>query len=395
MPSPNRCPGVLHALACRDGMLVRVRVPGGLITLEQTTALAELARKQGDAFLDLTARANVQLRGIQEDALPKVADALAAIGLLPSARHDRVRNIFAGPFVGIDPQELFDVRPLVRAFDAGLLGDPRFARLPAKFSVAFDGGASRAQACAGTDLALQAVTSTHGTRLHLAIGDTPTGLGCKPEDGAQIMLQATRAALAYADTANLSTARAWRLHRFPDAAAHVRTSLAARLEPCPAPQRKEPGGLPLGVFPANVSARINIVPLVPLGRLSARQANGIAAIVRRCNGEIRLAPRSVVLGLMPRAALAEIRSDLQRLGLRLDGSSGFAGIVACSGLAGCTKALADVRGDAVRIAERIAALRLFGTTLNLAACEKRCAMPAGADIELVATGAGYDIRVNV
>jgi precorrin-3B synthase len=241
---------------------------------------------------------------------------------------------------------------------------------------------------------LQAVETTHGVRLHLVIGESPTGLGCEPQDGAESMLQATLAALAYADATNLALGRAWRLYRYPDAAAHVRTALASRLAPCPAPQRKKPVGLLIGAFPANAPMVVNIVPLIPLGRLSARQADGVTAIVRRCNGELRLAPRSVVLGSMPRAALGEIRYNLARLGLRLDASSGFAGIVACSGLTGCTKALADVRADAARIAQRIATLRLFNTTLNLAGCKKRCAMPAGADIDLIATAAGYDIRVN-
>lgn len=391
----DRCPGVLHALACRDGMLVRVRVPGGLITIEQMIGLAGLARTCGDGFLDLTARANVQLRGIGEDALSNVADALAALGLLPSIAHDRVRNIFANPFAGIDAQELLDVRPLLRAFDAGLLADPRFAHLPAKFSFGFDGGASRALDIASTDLALQAVSATHDTRLHLSIGGAPTGLGAKPDDAVRSMLQATLAALDYAEYGNFAAARAWRLNRLPGAAAHIRTTLASYLAPCPAPQRKELVGIPLGALPANAPWLVNVVPLIPLGRFSASQADGIAAIVRRRNGEIRLAPRGIVLGSMPRAALAEIRSDLLRLGLRLDASSGFAGIVACSGLAGCTKALADVRADAARIAERIAKRRFFGTTLNLAACEKRCAMPAGADIDLVATAAGYTMRINV
>jgi precorrin-3B synthase len=367
-------------------MLVRVRIPGGLITLEQTTGLAELARKHGDGFLDLTARANVQLRGIREGALPNVADALAAIGLLPSAAHDRSRNIFASPFAGIDARELIDVRPLVRAFDEGVLADARFARLPAKFSVSFDGGASCAPDVAGTDLALQAVPAPHGLRLHLAIGGAPAGLGLKPDEAVQSMLQASLAALPYGPR---------RLKQQPDAATHVISALASRLAPCPAPQRKAFARMPLGALPAHAPCLVNIVPLIPLGRLSARQAAGIAAIVGRRNGELRIAPRSAVLGTLPRAELAQIRRELERLDLRLDAASGYAGIVACSGLTGCTKALADVRADAAKIAERIAQRRLFGTTLNLAACEKRCAMPAGADIDLVATAAGYDIRINV
>src|SRR5215472_4717846 len=99
--SPDRCPGILHAAPGRDGSLLRIRIPGGSITLAQWTTLARVAEEYGDARIDLTARANVQLRGIRENALAQAARALEETGLLPSARHDRVRNIVASPFAGI------------------------------------------------------------------------------------------------------------------------------------------------------------------------------------------------------------------------------------------------------------------------------------------------------
>src|SRR2546423_6150995 len=116
----DRCPGVLNAVPARDGLLVRVRVPGGLIVGSQWAVLAQLARRYGDGRIDITARANVQLRGLRAQTLPEVTRELESIGLLPSRSHERVRNILVSPFAGIDPGELLDVRPFVRALDAGL-----------------------------------------------------------------------------------------------------------------------------------------------------------------------------------------------------------------------------------------------------------------------------------
>ncbi|UUO03785.1 hypothetical protein M4D79_13270 [Mycolicibacterium novocastrense] len=77
------------------GALARIRLPGGMITAAQLATLASVASDFGSATLELTARGNVRLRGIRDVAA--VADAVAKAGLLPSATHERVRNIVASP----------------------------------------------------------------------------------------------------------------------------------------------------------------------------------------------------------------------------------------------------------------------------------------------------------
>ena len=68
-------------------------MPGGTITAGQLEALAGAAAEFGGGTLELTGRGNVQLRAITDaDA---VAEVVAAAGLLPSPRHELVRNIVA------------------------------------------------------------------------------------------------------------------------------------------------------------------------------------------------------------------------------------------------------------------------------------------------------------
>lgn len=94
----DACPGALRPHQAADGALARIRLPGGMITAAQLATLASVASDFGSATLELTARGNVQLRGIRDVAA--VADAVAKAGLLPSATHERVRNIVASPLSG-------------------------------------------------------------------------------------------------------------------------------------------------------------------------------------------------------------------------------------------------------------------------------------------------------
>lgn len=117
----DACPGALRPHQAADGALARIRLPGGMITAAQLATLASVASDFGSATLELTARGNVQLRGIRDVAA--VADAVAKAGLLPSATHERVRNIVASPLSG-RAGGLADVRAWVGELDAAIRAEP-------------------------------------------------------------------------------------------------------------------------------------------------------------------------------------------------------------------------------------------------------------------------------
>ena len=56
----------MHAAA--DGGLVRVRVPGGMLSASQFAALLAASTRHSDGSLELTSRGNVQLRGLAPGA---------------------------------------------------------------------------------------------------------------------------------------------------------------------------------------------------------------------------------------------------------------------------------------------------------------------------------------
>ncbi|GAA1538231.1 nitrite reductase [Nocardioides humi] len=140
---PDRCPGIVRPWPADDGGLVRIRVPGGRLPLAALTALAAVAEEYGDGRVRVTGRANLQVRAMPLSGDGRLAeDALAALeatGLLPSRTHDRVRNILASPQTGLAGGQA-DLRPVVAALDALLLGDELLAGLPGRFLFTLDDG---------------------------------------------------------------------------------------------------------------------------------------------------------------------------------------------------------------------------------------------------------------
>jgi len=123
----DACPGALRLHAAADGPLARVRLPGGQLTGGQLRVLGDLAERCGDGGLELTSRANVQLRALTSADPAELAARLSAAGLLPSATHETVRNIAAPALAGAP------VRALVAELDRRLCADPALAALPGRF----------------------------------------------------------------------------------------------------------------------------------------------------------------------------------------------------------------------------------------------------------------------
>ncbi|GAC1349035.1 MAG: precorrin-3B synthase [Vulcanimicrobiaceae bacterium] len=395
----DRCPGAVHAIAATDGALVRVRIPGGYLGATALGALATIAERYGDGRLDITARANVQLRGLLEADLGAVALALAAAGMLPSIAHERVRNIVASPFAGADPSERVDVRPLVAALDRELVSDAALIALPPKFLFAIDGG-GRGVDARGADIAAR-VSDAHGhecpPRFTVRLAGDARCLDVGADDLVAVMLALARRALVLAAGAGCSGA-AWRLadlprdldrvpaHLTPYARPATHSLSSPRIDPSP------------GTFDSREPDRVNIVPAVSLGRLSAFQARVVALLAREHGADVRLGGwHGIAIVGFPRAVLELARERLAAADLALDSGAGFLGVAACAGRGACDAAGADVRRDAARYASLVALSFAEPNSaagrwnVNFAGCEKRCAMRRGGDADLVATANGYDV----
>ena len=378
----DACPGALQTHAAADGGLARVRVPGGLLAAAQLRALAAAARELGDGHLELTSRGNLQLRGLPAGAEAALGTRLADVGLLPSATHERVRNVLASTLSGRTDDGHVDVRPWVSAFDAGLCADPALADLPGRFLATLDDGRGDVAGLGG-DVGLLAFATDS---VALTLAGTDSGLRAHPADAVALALAAARGFLAER-AAQGSTA--WRLAELSDGPARVAARLSGGRSRDIGPRVEVPSAPVTGPVGAavQVDGRVALLGVVPLGRLTADQADLLA----RLAPEVQVTPwRGVVVPDLAEDAVDDAAVDLYRTGIVFDEANPWLQVTTCAGRPGCAKSHADVRADATA-AVRTAALPAGGARQHWAGCERRCGRPQGGVVDVVATPAGYRI----
>jgi precorrin-3B synthase len=372
----DACPGALQTHPAADGALARVRVPGGALSSAQLAALAAAARDLGDGALELTSRGNLQLRGLTPGAETELGERLAEAGLLPSASHERIRNVLASALSGRTAGGAADVRPWVAALDAGLCADPALAGLPGRFLATLDDGRGDVAGMGG-DVGLLVLDPA---TVALTLAGLDSGLRATPDGAVALALAAARAFLAERAEQGGS---AWRLAELDDGPARV----AARLDGDRATAVDVPSTPPAGHAGAvrQSDGRTALVAVVPLGRLTAAQADLVTGTVP----ELQITPwRSIALPDLPDPSAADA---LTAAGLVLDPRSAWLNVTACAGLPGCAKSRADVRADAAA-AVAGGTLPADGARQHWAGCERRCGRPRGDVVDVIATGTGYRVE---
>ena len=120
-----------------------MRIPGGILNAQQCGTIADLADQYSTGCLQVTNRANLQIREVHSEIPPEVWNRLQELGIASRrVEVDPIRNIMASPTAGIDRQQLLDTRPLVKAWDDYLQTHPELSELSPKFSIGLDGGES-------------------------------------------------------------------------------------------------------------------------------------------------------------------------------------------------------------------------------------------------------------
>lgn len=391
----NFCPGILHAIQAKDGLLTRIRVPGGMIVPSQLAAIADLSAAYSDGHVEITSRSNLQMRAIQDKNLNYLARGLDSAGFLPSPQHDRIRNVVASPFAGLGFYEILDSRPFVRELDRRLTREQGMADLPPKFSFAIDGGGSWFNR-ESDDLALRVVAVDNSHLFSLAIGGIFSGFGVTIDNAVDCLIEAAQICLCISKRFDVP-ASGKKIAPMSQAMNYLLRELSHFLVDCPrSGDRKFVDDIPVGVYLTKQAGFVNLVPSVPLGRLTSVQTRCMASIAREWDGDIRLAPwRGIIIGSIPECAIGPVAARLQAVDLSLDSKNGYRGIFVCAGSTGCAASVADVRSDAAVLARRLSGRDgKPGWTVNISGCEKQCAMRNCATAELTANFSGYDLRIN-
>ncbi len=391
------CPGLARPMQTGDGLLARVHPPLGMLSLAQARAVAQGARQYRNGPLDLTARANLQIRGVSAASSAPLARLLTEAGL-GDRRADGgpQRLTLTQPLAGQDPAELFDVPALARAIEAAALAIPG---LPAKTLAVVDGRPDAAVPEADCHVVVRDATQVE---VVIAVADgMQTLTECAATEAAAVV---TALLVAFARTGrrrirDLSEdERATLAGSVATAAAgQPRRSEVATPRSLPRSGEREMRGLPF-TPPAGLQTRPDLQILAldaPFGRCTADAldqvvfaAEGIGVNVIRLSatrGFVLLAPADAPAA----AALADLASDFI-----VTPDDPRRSVDACTGAPGCASGSTPTLADAARIADIFRPLAAQGYAAHVSGCAKGCARPAPAELTLIGARGGYGIVID-
>ena len=355
------CPGALRPMLSGDGVLMRVRPMLGEVSAEAMLGLCHLARRHGNGLIDLTSRANLQLRGVPEGDVSALTDGLRGLGLLdadPEIESRRNIVIEAGWRPG-------DLSHSLASELMGLLGD--LPKLPGKFGIAIDTGATASLNMISADIAFELA-----------------------EDGGLLLR---------ADGASLGR----RLHR-SEAMDALREMLDWFLAS---------GGLNAGRMGRHLRhAKLPQEWLETAPRAFAAAPHpgrlGADLILGAAFGGLEAASLAQLVEATGARALRPMPGRLFRLiGVSQDATetargAGFVttaddpalAVHACPGAPHCAQAEAGTRALARKLCDRLGPQLRPGQSLHVSGCDKGCAWPRAADLTLVGRNGAYDLLRN-
>jgi ferredoxin-nitrite reductase len=414
--------GLFYVAPNQDAFMLRLRLPGGILLTHQARGLADIAERYGGGYVDITTRANLQIREIGAAHPIAVLTAIDELGLTSrGAGADNIRNLTGSPAAGIDPQELYDTRPLCRALHHHILNHRELYGLPRKFNIAFDGGGRLSVLEDSNDIGFTAVRVgpgkpvAEGVYFRMLLGGLTGHQSFARDAGVLLVLDEVvpaavailRVFIAHGDRTDRRRARLkylidrWGIDKFmTEATAHL--PFVWRYAPTDIAEPREPinrqGHIGVQEQAQPGLSYIGVVP--PVGRLTVAQLRGLAAIANRHgSGTLRLTVwQNLLISDIPDAAVGAAVAAIEALGLATAASAIRAGLIACTGNAGCRFALADTKKHGLALAEYLDLRVSLDTPLNiyLAGCPNSCAQHEIGDVGLLATkvDAGGDQEVE-
>jgi ferredoxin-nitrite reductase len=412
------CPGLFCPTIASDGVLTRIRIPGGQVSVDQLMVLTQVMGRWGCLDLLITNRANVQVR-LAQALTPLDLEALQEVGLAAkNPAIDHLRNLMASPMAGLEP-DTFDVMPALIALEQYICETPDLAKLSAKFSIGLDGGERASVRGRANDVWL--IANNAGFELVLSLGDGEewwTGLvggavslvkrvadrylACLDQYERQDLNQSPNPAQKHRRSRKPRLrdiiARVGKAGFLEEGAGSAEEGAESLEEGAGSAARTMEIGDKLGAGLAGNSLlhlqsdanRIAIEIICPLGKLALNQMKGLIRVLSQFNlSQIRLTPwQTLIIPNVLRSDLPNLKEALMQIPLNPNANHPARGIVACTGKSGCQSAATHAQEHAKLLIEKLERFddrfeaRSF-PTIQISGCEKLCAMPRGSDITLV------------
>lgn len=399
--APDRkgwCPGARRPMETGDGLLVRLRLTGGILSPGNAHAIAACANQYGNGLLQLSNRSNLQLRGVTAETLPDLTAELERLSLVDStAEAEAVHNIVSSPLAGVDPDAVLDIRPVVQRLGATLTGNATLHRLPGKFGFLIDDGGHISLSQLGADVRFEAFDTARGPRFAIRLaGAHDDAIGeCTPYDVADCAVRLAEAFLSLrGDTDDAPRRMRDVVGRvgvaaLADAAGFARQCVSTR------PPRKFDMAYVVGH--RHVGAMHYVGAAMPFGRLSGEALVHLASLAA-CHGatELRLTPwRAIIVADISARDAESLMTDLQTSRCFIvDANDPRLYVAACPGAPACHSATTPVQADAERLAELLPQSARGETFLHVSGCAKGCAHSSPTSFTLVGRAGAYDLVEN-
>ena len=403
-----------------DYFMMRVGIPNGILSIQQARVLAGIAQLHGRNLADITVRQNVQYHWLTVESLPEVMETLAAAGLSSKgACGDVVRNVTGCPLAGIAHDELIDASPIALEISRALTGNDAFYNLPRKFKVSITGCPVWCSYPEINDIGLTAVRRGSEVGFSVRVGG---GLSNEPHMAVRLnafvrqdqAVQVVRViAEIFRDQLGLRESRdrarmkylfmkeGWTAERF---LSEIESRLGYTLDP--AAEETIPDDIlrdHTGIHRQKQPGLSYVGASVLRGRLTGDQLAAAADLAERFSSpevpaQLRLTVMQNLLFLnIPSGSAGELARELEKIGLRVEGSTFFRGGIACTGTEFCKLAITETKSFLRWLVDELEErLPQFDQQLRLhvTGCPNSCGQHWIADIGLEGKKAKHDGKLT-
>ncbi|MEB3340650.1 ferredoxin--nitrite reductase [Okeania sp.] len=393
--------------------MLRMRMPSGFITSEQMRVLAETVERCDEGNADITTRQNLQLRGIKIEDIPDIFNKFEKVGLTSvQSGMDNVRNITASPVAGIDANELYDTRELVKQVQDMITdngkGNSEFTNLPRKFNIAIAGCPDNSVHAEINDIAFVPAYKNDKFGFNVLVGGFFSSKRCESAiplnswvEPSQVVGLCRAILEVYRDNGlreNRQKSRLmwlideWGLEKFR---LEVEQKLGQTLEPeAPKDEIIWEKRDHIGVYKQKQPG-LNYVGLnVPVGRFYAPDMFDIARLAEDYgNGEIRLTvEQNVIIPNIPDSRLEAFLTEPILEKFSIDPEPLTRAVVSCTGAQFCKFAIIETKNRALAIAKELEAELSIPKPVRFhwTGCPNSCGQPQVAEIGLMGTKARKD-----
>jgi precorrin-3B synthase len=370
-----------------DGFIVRVQPKAKGLSPSQLKSVSEIARTFGNGCIDVTRRANLQIRGLTSATLPKAQDKLADCGLAACDPDVERRSLLlVSPLSELDVESVV-LYPLAEGIERMLSSAELPSGLSPKFCVVVDGGGHVTDAI-GADIRID-LRPADPNVAYLSLGTGrggDVGLGsCRASE----VPVAVRSLIECAAREGLGT------RRMRDLITANKTDALRRsvqhLLLTGDPVRSE--GRSVSLLGHHRGPREWFGIGVPFGSCGADQWDALAGMASRFgSGHIRLTPaRGVLLLDVTVVQSDELARAAQANGFIVDPGDPLLRVVACPGAPACEAGWDETRTFARLLIGAMGPLLTPTTTLHVSGCPKSCALTGPADITVVHDSLGSKV----